>query len=91
MDHSLGIACIGYGSLRMLRTHRFALAPAQSPARLILAEPDPVGFCVEAMSRDHPEWVERIDQDTRTWTVLSTRPLPILISAIPRRGREPGF
>ncbi|MFN7883300.1 MAG: hypothetical protein ACK5PF_09845, partial [bacterium] len=25
------------------------------------------------------------------WTVLSTRPLPILISAIPRRGREPGF
>ncbi|MCA3654588.1 MAG: hypothetical protein IOB85_00810 [Methylobacterium sp.] len=67
MDHSLGIACIGYGSLRMLRTHRFALAPAQSPARLILAEPDPVAFCVEAMSRDHPEWVERVDQDTRTF------------------------
>ncbi len=67
MDHSLGIACIGYGSLRMLRTHRFALAPAQTTARLILAEPDPVGFCVEAMSRDHPEWVERIDQDTRVF------------------------
>jgi hypothetical protein len=27
----------------------------------------------------------------RKRTVLSTRPLPILISAIPRRGREPGF
>lgn len=65
MDHSLGIACIGYGSLRMLRAHRYLLAPAQTPARLILAEPDPVAFCVEALGRDHPEWVDRIDQDTR--------------------------
>ncbi len=64
MDHSLGIACIGYGSLRMLRTHRYALAPAQTPARLILAEPDPVAFCVEAMGRNHPDWIDRVDPDT---------------------------
>jgi hypothetical protein len=67
MDHSLGIACIGYGSLRMLREQSFALAPAQTPARLILAEPDPVEFCVEAMSVDHPEWASRIDTATRAY------------------------
>jgi hypothetical protein len=67
MDHSLGIACIGYGSLRMLRTHRYALAPAQTPARLILAEPDPVAFCVEAMGRNHPDWIDRVDPDTRAF------------------------
>lgn len=67
MDHSLGIACIGYGSLRMLREQAFSLAPAQTPARLILAEPDPVEFCVEAMGADHPEWVSRIDTATRAF------------------------
>jgi hypothetical protein len=48
-----------------LRAHRFALAPAQTPARLILAEPDPVAFCVEALGQDHPDWVARVDQATR--------------------------
>lgn len=67
MDHSLGIACIGYGSLRKLREQAFSLAPAQTPARLILAEPDPVEFCIEAMSSDHPEWVSRIDAATRAY------------------------
>lgn len=67
MDHSLGIACIGYGSLRMLRQHAFALAPAQTPARLILAEPDPVEFCIEAMSTDHPEWVKGVNAATRAY------------------------
>jgi hypothetical protein len=65
MDHSLGIACIGYGSLRMLREQSFALAPAQTPARLILAQADPVDFCIEAMSEHHPDWASRIDAATR--------------------------
>lgn len=67
MDHSLGIACIGYGSLRMLRQRVFAVSPSQTPARLILAEPDPVEFCVEALSTEHPEWAARIDAATRAF------------------------
>lgn len=67
MDHSLGIACIGYGSLRMLREQSFSLAPAQTPARLILAQPDPVEFCIEAMGNHHPDWAARVDSATRAY------------------------
>lgn len=67
IDHSLGLACIGYGSLHMLQARNFILKSAQTPARLILAEPDPVAFCVAAMQAAHPDWMARLDAATRNF------------------------
>ena len=65
MDHSLALACIGYGNLRVLRERDFAIAPFALPSSWIVKERDPVGFCVEAMAVEHPDWAARIDGATR--------------------------
>ncbi|CAN1512719.1 hypothetical protein MCEMSEM23_00836 [Rhabdaerophilaceae bacterium] len=67
VDYNLGMACIGYGSLRMLRVRDFSLGSAPTPAKLILAESDPVGFCVEALSVSNPGWNARVNAATRSF------------------------
>ena len=64
MDHNLAYACVGYGVVRALSDR----APGQSfamPAALVLREPDPVAYCIEATRAEHPDWVERIGPRTR--------------------------
>lgn len=64
MDHNLAYACVGYGVMRAL-SKRCAGEPFAVPAALVLREPDPVGFCIEAMRADHPDWAERVEKATR--------------------------
>lgn len=65
MDHNLALSCIGYGSVRVLRERRFSTEPFALPASWILKKPDPVQFCIEALEVEHPDWVEKIDDETR--------------------------
>ena len=65
MDHNLAIACIGYGTIRMLRKTRAASAHHALATPLIMEEADPVQFCIDALKVDHPEWVADIDAETR--------------------------
>ncbi len=65
MDYNLAFSCIGYGSVRMLRERAFSTAPFTLPASWILEKPDPVQFCIEALKAEHPDWVEKIDDETR--------------------------
>lgn len=64
MDHNLAYACVGYGVVRAL-SKRSPDAPFAPPAALVLAEPDPVAFCIEATRVHHPDWVERVEKATR--------------------------
>lgn len=65
MDHNLAFSCIGYGSVRVLRERQFSTVPFAVPANWILKKPDPVQFCIEALGAEHPDWVEKIDDETR--------------------------
>ncbi|KAF0227667.1 MAG: hypothetical protein FD175_2580 [Beijerinckiaceae bacterium] len=65
MDHNLAFSCIGYGSVRVLRERKFSTAPFAVPANWILEKSDPVQFCIDALKVEHPDWVEKIDDDTR--------------------------
>lgn len=65
MDHNLAFSCIGYGSVRVLRERQFSTAPFAVPANWILKKPDPVQFCIEALGAEHPDWIEKIDDETR--------------------------
>ena len=65
MDFNLALACVGYGSIRVLREREFSTAPFALPAHWILAKEDPVQFCVEAMRADHPDWAAELDGETR--------------------------
>lgn len=65
MDHNLAFSCIGYGSVRVLRERKFSTAPFAVPANWILKKSDPVQFCIDALRVEHPDWVEKIDEDTR--------------------------
>jgi hypothetical protein len=65
IDHSLAIACIGYGALRAMREHSTTAFATASPVSFILEEKDPVGFCIDAMSRIHPEWVSELGTASR--------------------------
>mgnify|MGYP001264939460 CR=1 FL=1 len=65
MDHNLAFSCIGYGSVRVLRERKFSTAPFAVPANWILKKPDPVQFCIEALGAEHPDWIEKIDDETR--------------------------
>lgn len=65
MDHNLAFSAIGYGSVRVLRERAFATDPFVLPAGWIMKKPDPVQFCIEALSAEHPDWVEKIDDETR--------------------------
>jgi hypothetical protein len=67
IDHSLAIACIGYGALRALREHGIGHVTSASPIPLILKEDDPVGFCIDAMRADHPDWVAGLGQASRSY------------------------
>ncbi len=64
MDHNLAYSCVGYGSVLALRERR-AAGSAALPAGYILEKPDPVQFCIDALGREHPEWVDGIDEETR--------------------------
>lgn len=66
MDHNLAYACVGYGVARAL-SKRPADAPFQPPAALVLKEPDPVAFCIEALRHEHPDWAERVGNATRAF------------------------
>lgn len=65
MDHNLAFSCIGYGSVRVLRERAFSTAPFAVPANWIMKKPDPVQFCIDALRVEHPDWAEKIDEDTR--------------------------
>lgn len=65
MDHNLAFSCIGYGAVRVLRERKFSTTPFALPANWILKKSDPVQFCIDAMGTDHPDWVEKIDDETR--------------------------
>lgn len=65
MDHNLALACIGYGSVRVLRERGFAEEPFAMPSSLILKESDPVEYCIDALKADHPEWVAKVGPGTR--------------------------
>lgn len=65
MDYNLAFSAIGYGSVRVLRERRFSTSPHSLPAHWILQKSDPVQFCIEALSQEHPDWVEGIDDETR--------------------------
>lgn len=66
MDHNLAYACVGYGVVRAL-SKRIPDAPFTVPAALVLKEPDPVAFCIEAMAVEHPDWAERVSKATRNF------------------------
>jgi hypothetical protein len=65
-DHNLGYACVGYGVVRAL-SQRSADAPFTIPAALVLQEPDPIAFCIEAMAVEHPDWAARVSKATRAF------------------------
>lgn len=65
MDYNLAFSAVGYGSVRVLRERHFSTDPFLLPSNWILKEPDPVQFCVEALKIEHPDWVEKIDAETR--------------------------
>lgn len=65
MDHNLAFSCIGYGAVRVLRERKFSTTPFALPANWILKKPDPVQFCIDAMSADHPDWAAKVDHETR--------------------------
>ena len=65
MDHNLAFSCIGYGTVKLLRERKFSTAPFALPANWIMKKPDPVAFCIEALADAHPDWVEKIDDETR--------------------------
>ncbi len=65
MDYNLAFSCVGYGSIRVMRERAYFVAPHALPSAWIMAKPDPVQFCIEAMQEAHPEWVGDIDEDTR--------------------------
>ncbi len=65
MDHNLAFSAIGYGSVRLLRERAFSTDPFLLPANWILEKNDPVQFCIEALEVEHPDWVEKIDDETR--------------------------
>jgi hypothetical protein len=73
IDHSLAIACIGYEAPRALRergighTSSAGHAFSASPIPLILEEDDPVGFCIDAMRIDHPDWVAELSKASRSY------------------------
>lgn len=65
MDHNLAFSAIGYGSVRVLRERKFETDPFTLPANWIMKKPDPVQFCIEALKIEHPDWVDKIDDETR--------------------------
>ncbi|HRE21193.1 MAG TPA: hypothetical protein PKW21_09205, partial [Rhabdaerophilum sp.] len=56
MDYNLAFSAIGYGSVRVLRERRFSTSPHSLPAHWILQKSDPVQFCIEALSEEHPDF-----------------------------------
>lgn len=65
MDYNLAFSCVGYGSMRVMRERAYFVAPFALPASWIMTKPDPVQFCIDAMSEAHPEWTADIDEETR--------------------------
>jgi hypothetical protein len=65
MDHNLALACIGYGSIRVLRQRDFSTKPYALPAQWILKERDPVEYCVDAMRHAEPDYVREVSVETR--------------------------
>lgn len=66
MDHNLAFACVGYGSVRVLRNRDFSLRPFALPSAWILQEDDPVQFCIDAMREARPDFAGRVDEETRS-------------------------
>lgn len=64
MDINLAYACVGFGVLRALSGRRDD-QPFVVPASLILREPDPVSYCIEAMQAERPDWRMPIGDETR--------------------------
>ena len=65
MDYNLAFSAIGYGAVRVLREHDGAASARDLPANRILSKSDPVQFCIEALGAEHPDWVAKIDDETR--------------------------
>lgn len=64
MDYNLAYSCVGYGNVRVLRERKTVSRPPL-PSALILEKPDPVQFCIDALQREHPDWIVEIDDATR--------------------------
>lgn len=56
MDVNMVFECIGYGASRAVASDNFHDSAFQVPARYILETArDPVGYCIEAYARTHPD------------------------------------